>query len=81
MAPAMSEIIARHSPWGPLVVADAHVHFFSHRFFEILAAQKTGLTIEGIRGQLDWQFPPPEPEKLAETWAASWTATASTGPL
>src|SRR6202051_3218145 len=36
-APTMSELIARQSPWGPLVVADAHVHFFSHRFFEILA--------------------------------------------
>jgi predicted TIM-barrel fold metal-dependent hydrolase len=69
MAPAMSELIARQSPWGPLVVADAHVHFFSHRFFEILAAQKPGLTVEGIRGKLDWQFPPPEPGKLAETWA------------
>lgn len=65
----MSELIARQSPWGPLVVADAHVHFFSHRFFEILAAQKPGLTIEGIRGKLEWQFPPAEPEKLAETWA------------
>ena len=26
----------RASPWGPLAVADAHVHFFSHRFFSTL---------------------------------------------
>jgi len=61
--------IARQSPWGPLLVADAHVHFFSHRFFELLAAQKPGLTLETMRAQLEWQFPPPEPEKLAEAWA------------
>jgi uncharacterized protein len=61
--------IARQSPWGPLLVADAHVHFFSHRFFELLAAQKPGLTLEAMRAQLEWQFPPPEPEKLAEAWA------------
>ena len=65
----MSERIARRSPWGPLPVADAHVHFFSHRFFEALAAQKPGLTVDGMRVFLDWQFPPPAPEGLAETWA------------
>jgi uncharacterized protein len=65
----MSEHIARQSPWGPLLVADAHVHFFSHRFFELLAAQKPGLTLEAMRAQLEWQFPPAEPEKLAEAWA------------
>lgn len=63
------ERIARQSPWGPLIVADAHVHFFSRRFFEILSTQKPGLTVEGIQGQLDWQFPPASPEALAETWA------------
>ena len=65
----MSEHIARQSPWGPLLVADAHVHFFSHRFFELLAAQKPGLTLDGMRALLDWQFPPAAPEALAETWA------------
>jgi predicted TIM-barrel fold metal-dependent hydrolase len=63
------ERIARQSPWGPLVIADAHVHFFSRHFFEILAAQKPGLTLEGIQNQLDWHFPPAAPEALAETWA------------
>jgi len=28
-----------------------HVHFFSARFFQILAWQKPGLTIEGIRAK------------------------------
>ena len=65
----MGELIARESPWGPIVVADAHVHFFSHRFFEILAAQKPGLSLKEMQAKLGWVFPPPEAETLAETWA------------
>ncbi|MDP9112759.1 MAG: amidohydrolase [Acidobacteriota bacterium] len=61
--------IARQSPWGPLLVADAHIHFFSHRFFELLAAQKPGLTLEGMQARLEWKLPPAEPENLAEVWA------------
>jgi predicted TIM-barrel fold metal-dependent hydrolase len=56
------------SPWGPLEVRDAHVHFFSHRFFNTLLAQKSGLTWEAAEKQLGWQFPAPEPERLAEGW-------------
>jgi uncharacterized protein len=56
----------RPSPWGsPIAVADAHVHFFSHRFFELLAAQKPGLTFESLH----WQMPPERPEDLANIWA------------
>jgi hypothetical protein len=56
----------RPSPWGkPLAIADAHVHFFSHRFFETLAAQKPGLTFEALH----WQMPPERPEDLANIWA------------
>src|SRR5260370_40691203 len=65
----MAEKISRQSPWGPLPVADAHVHFFSHHFFELLAAQKPGLTLDGMRASLDWQFPSPHPAALAATWA------------
>src|SRR3984893_8034495 len=61
--------IARQSPWGPLLVADAHVHFFSHRFFELLAAQKPGLTVEAMQTQLEWKLPPAEPPILAASWA------------
>jgi predicted TIM-barrel fold metal-dependent hydrolase len=57
---------ARPSPWGsPIAVADAHIHFFSHRFFELLAAQKPGLTFESLH----WQLPPERPEDLANIWA------------
>ena len=58
----------RESPWGPFDVADAHLHFFSHRFFSALAAQKPGLTPEQIGAQLGLILPPPEPEKLAAMW-------------
>jgi predicted TIM-barrel fold metal-dependent hydrolase len=59
-------MIARPSPWGsPIAIADAHVHFFSHRFFELLAAQKLGLTFESLH----WQMPPERPEDLANIWA------------
>ena len=65
----MSDRVARSSPWGPLPVADAHLHFFSHRFFSALVGQKQGLTLEAAGAHLGWQLPPHEPEKLAETWA------------
>jgi len=58
----------RESPWGPLDVADAHLHFFSHRFFSALTAQKPGLTLDHIGAQLGLTLPPPESEKLAAIW-------------
>jgi len=59
-------MITRPSPWGsPIAISDAHVHFFSHRFFETLALQKPGLTFESLH----WQMPPEHPEDLANTWA------------
>ena len=65
----MGEVMARQSPWGPLLVADAHVHFFSPKFFETLAAQKSGMTLDAMRPLLDWQFPPVQPAELANIWA------------
>lgn len=61
--------IARESPWGPLVISDAHAHFFSRRFFAALVAQRPGLTVEAAAAQLGWDLPPAEPEALALTWA------------
>ncbi len=61
--------IQRESPWGPLAVADAHVHFFSHHFFSALVAQKPGLTLDAAAQQTGWHLPPVEPEKLAAEWA------------
>jgi len=63
----------RESPWGPLAVADAHVHFFSHRFFSMLVSQKAGLTLEAAAQQLGWHVPLATPEKdEAERLAAAW---------
>ncbi len=63
-------MLERESPWGPLAVADAHVHFFSHGFFTALVAQKPGLTLEAAGAQLGWQMPPAEPTELGGMWAA-----------
>jgi predicted TIM-barrel fold metal-dependent hydrolase len=63
-------MLERESPWGPLAVSDAHVHFFSQRFFATLAAQKLGLTVESAGEKLGWHLPPEQPEQLAEVWAA-----------
>ncbi len=57
------------TPWGEIEVADAHVHFFSHRFFSLLAAQKNS-TIETILPELGWETPPADPWELAARWAA-----------
>ncbi len=62
--------MTRESPWGPLAVADAHLHFFSHHFFSTLVAQKQGLTLDAAARQLGWQMPPEEPEHLAQIWTA-----------
>jgi hypothetical protein len=60
------------TPWGELAVSDAHVHFFSHRFFAMLAAQRPGpageQTVEAAGAVLGWEMPPPEPELLARRW-------------
>ena len=58
----------RESPWGPMAVADAHVHFFSHRFFSSLAAQKSGMALDQLSAQIGASLPPPEPEKFAALW-------------
>jgi predicted TIM-barrel fold metal-dependent hydrolase len=55
------------TPWGPLKVADAHVHFFSHGFFASLAAQK-GMPVEKLAPVLGWDMPEEDPAALAETW-------------
>ena len=59
----------RESPWGPLAIADAHLHFFSHRFFAALASQKAGLTLDSISQTLEIPMPPEDPVKLAAAWA------------
>lgn len=58
------------TPWGDLPVSDAHLHFFSYRFFELLAAQKPGLTVESMGSLLGWEMPPRMPKELAQKWVS-----------
>ncbi|MGD0137204.1 MAG: amidohydrolase, partial [Bryobacteraceae bacterium] len=55
------------TPWGSLAVADAHVHFFSHRFFASLAEQK-GVAVGQLAPLLNWQLPSEDPRHLADAW-------------
>src|SRR5215470_3825467 len=64
------------TPWGEIDVSDAHVHFFSHEFFCLLARQKADLVIgsednpaELVTRILNWETPPAGPQELAEIWA------------
>jgi predicted TIM-barrel fold metal-dependent hydrolase len=56
------------TPWGECAVADAHVHFFSRQFFELLAAQ-AGKQIETIAAELRWELPD-SPVEVGKQWAA-----------
>lgn len=55
------------TPWGELAVRDAHVHFFSHRFFSLLTG---GRDVTEVAAQLNWEAPPANPEELADRWVA-----------
>lgn len=58
-----------NTPWGELAVADAHVHFFSRRFFESLAGP-AGKSVEELGEALAWNLPPEDPAALGHAWAA-----------
>ena len=55
------------TPWGALPVSDAHIHFFSHRFFSTLAEQKK-TSVSTIEPLLGWQIPGEDPQQLAAAW-------------
>ena len=57
------------SPWGSIPINDAHVHFFSYRFFSALADQKKAqiATLPALLG--GWELPEESPERLAAAWA------------
>ena len=57
------------TPWGELAVWDAHVHFFSRRFFESLAAQ-TQRQAADVAATLGWEFPSSDAADLAARWTA-----------
>ncbi|MBI2685479.1 MAG: amidohydrolase [Acidobacteria bacterium] len=54
------------TPWGEFAVRDAHVHFFSHRFFSILTG---GRDVAEVAAQLNWDAPSPHADGLADRWA------------
>jgi uncharacterized protein len=64
--------------WGEIDVCDAHIHFFSHRFFCSIAEQKSDLLLssthvdpaDAVAQILNWTPPPPDPASLAEIWAS-----------
>jgi predicted TIM-barrel fold metal-dependent hydrolase len=55
------------TPWGEFEVADAHVHFFSRRFFATLGEQ-CRMSPDEVAGKLDWELPPASPTELARLW-------------
>jgi predicted TIM-barrel fold metal-dependent hydrolase len=55
------------TPWGEFAVADAHVHFFSRRFFGAMGTQ-SGRTAEQVAESLGWALPPEDPAQLAQAW-------------
>jgi uncharacterized protein len=59
-----------NTPWGELRINDAHVHFFSHNFYNGLARQKKLRDAVSLAPLLNWEIPPPEPAQLAERWVA-----------
>ncbi len=56
------------TPWGEFPVADAHVHFFSHRFLTTLCAPRGQSAKEAAR-LLGWVAPPEDAAELARAWA------------
>ena len=55
------------TPWGELRVADAHIHFFSHKFLTLLGAQRQS-TVAEIEPLLGWEMPAEDPTSLAGRW-------------
>jgi hypothetical protein len=55
------------TPWGECEVADAHVHFFSKRFFGALG-EHCGMTAAQVAEKLNWEAPADDPTELARQW-------------
>lgn len=57
------------TPWGEIPVADAHVHFFSHRFLGLLATQMaTPEPPADMCHRIGWQAPPETAQQFAAQW-------------
>src|ERR1017187_5835555 len=61
------------TPWGDFALADAHVHFFSRKFFSALGSQ-AGKTAEQVAEAAGWALPAEDPAELARCWAAELDA-------
>jgi hypothetical protein len=55
------------TPWGECEVADAHVHFFSRRFFAAMG-EHGRISAEEVADRLNWELPPAGPTELARLW-------------
>src|SRR5690349_11698421 len=56
------------TPWGDLIVADAHIHFFSHNFYTGLSQQKKLDSAQALAPILGWDIPASDPASLAGQW-------------
>ena len=56
------------TPWGECEVADAHVHFFSKKFFAALG-EHCRLPAGEVAAKVNWELPPDNPAELARQWA------------
>ncbi|MGI9075335.1 MAG: amidohydrolase family protein [Bryobacteraceae bacterium] len=68
MAVSYDRLCMAQTPWGDLPVNDAHVHFFSHKFYSTLARQKKLENAEALGPLLSWEIAPPDPATLAKSW-------------
>ena len=62
------------TPWGDLLVNDAHVHFFSRVFYQGLARQKKLDDVGHLGTLLGWEIPAADPVALANRWIAELDA-------
>lgn len=65
------------TPWGDFAVSDAHVHFFSRKFFSALGSQ-AGKTDQQVAETAGWLLPEEDPAELAHMWAAELDAKGVT---
>lgn len=54
------------TPWGEMRVSDAHIHYFSRRFYSVLAQQKHLESVEALGPLLHWEIP--AEASLADRW-------------
>jgi len=57
------------TPWGDCPVLDAHVHFFSRKFFDVLGSQAQK-SAEEVAAAAGWVLAPESAAELAAVWAA-----------